>query len=173
MEEIWKTIEAFPQYKVSNLGRVISYKNPKKPVVLKGYLSKKGYQNYHLRDINGKGYLRQAHRLVLETFSPVVGMELLEVNHKDENKLNNCLDNLEWTTHTQNVNYGTGIERSHRPQKDRILCVETGMVYESMGEVAKLFNINYGNLSMACKTGRICGDYHWKNLTKKRWRNKE
>tara|TARA_R110002124_G_scaffold25435_7_gene92257 strand:- start:4 stop:432 length:429 start_codon:yes stop_codon:yes gene_type:complete len=59
---------------------------------------------------NGKGYLRYnmgskkeyAHRMVMMVFNPVEGMELLNVNHKDGNKKNNNLENLEWCTAAEN-----------------------------------------------------------------------
>lgn len=166
-EEIWKTIIDFPQYQVSNFGRVMSYKNPKKPILMKGRITK-GYKYIHLRDINGKGYSKQLHRLVLETFCPVENMKNLEVNHIDENKLNNNLENLEWLTHEQNVAYGTGRIRAHISQSDQILCVETGIIYNSMREASEQTGTNYGNLSRACKTGRLCNGFHWENLTNKR-----
>ena len=50
--EIWKYIENFPQYQVSNLGRILSLKNPKNPKILKGQITKKGYHQVHLRDLN-------------------------------------------------------------------------------------------------------------------------
>ena len=165
MKEIWMPIKDFPQYQVSNFGQVISYKNPNKPTILKGYITRKGYKNIHLRDEQGKSYSKQLHRLVLETFLPCDNMKNLEVNHIDENKLNNRLDNLEWLSHLDNVNYGTGIKRAHNAQTNKILCVETGIIYNSMKEASELTNTNYGNLSKACKTNRLCNGYHWKNLT--------
>lgn len=169
MEEIWLPINGFPQYQVSNFGQVISYKNPKKPIVLKGHITRKGYKNIHLRDEQGKSYSKQLHRLVLENFLPCDNMKALEVNHIDENKLNNRLDNLEWLSHLDNMHYGTGMERSQNKQKDRILCIETGIIYNSMREASEQTNTNYGNLSRACRTGRLCNGYHWENLTQKRY----
>ena len=58
-------------------------------------------------------------------------MEKLQVNHKDEDKTNNCLDNLEWLTAKENVNYGTRTERQiytqtyHNYRCKPIVCVET------------------------------------------------
>ena len=48
-------------------------------------------------------------------FKPVLGMENLQVNHKDENHSNNNIDNLEWCTRNYNINYGTRIERTYVP----------------------------------------------------------
>ena len=48
------------------------------------------------------------------------------INHKDENKLNNNLDNLEWMTCKENINYGTGIKRRAEQNEIAVRCVETG-----------------------------------------------
>lgn len=167
MQEIWKDIEGFDGYQVSNLGNIKSLKRPNNPIIMKQQINK-GYNLVHLTANDGTRKQCQVHRLVLKTFNPQVNMENLEVNHIDENKQNNCLDNLEWVSHTENVNHGSAIERSHLPQRDQILCVETGVIYNSMREAAEKTNTNYGNLSTACKTGRICNGYHWENLTRKR-----
>lgn len=101
MEEIWKEIENYEElYWVSNLGRVKSKRKILKPInseYLKVGLSK-----------NGKETTKYIHRLVAETF---LGKSDLQVNHKDENKHNNCVDNLEWITFKENMNYGTKQDR--------------------------------------------------------------
>ena len=169
MEEIWKDIDGFNGYQVSNLGRIKSLKKSNVPIIMKQQLTRKGYYNVHITANDGSRKSCQVHRLVLKTFNPCDNMDNLEVNHIDENKTNNCLSNLEWSTRIQNVNHGTGHERAVEPQKDQILCVETGVIYNSMREASELTNTNYGNLSRACKTGRICNGYHWENLTQKRY----
>ena len=172
--EIWITIKDFPQYKISNFGNVMSYKNPLKPTLLKGQITKKGYKNYHLRDKNGNSYTKQAHRLVLENFLPCENMEQLDVNHKDENKLNNHLENLEWLTHKENVNYKTGHARAVQTQQDSILCVETGIIYNSLKEASEKCQLNYGNLSTASHNpDKTCGGYHWVNLTNKKQKTRK
>lgn len=168
MQEIWKDIEGFNGYQVSNLGNIKSIKRPNYPIIMKQQTNK-GYKMVHITANDGTRKLCQVHRLVLKTFCPCENMDLLEVNHIDEDKTNNCLENLEWISHQDNVNYGTGHIRAIEPQKDQILCVETGIVYNSMREASELTNTNYGNLSTACKTGRMCNGYHWKNLTQKRY----
>lgn len=96
MKEIWKDIEEFPNYKVSNLGRVW---NNKSGIIRKPKL-KRGYHNYNFGRDN-KIYQRAAHRLVAIAFIPTEDRSLL-INHKDGNKLNNYVDNLEWCTVEEN-----------------------------------------------------------------------
>lgn len=100
MEEIWKEIEIKGVvYKVSNTGRVFG-----KTRELKQRLDKCNYPTVTIGNKNNRTRVR-VHRLVLLAFNPVEGMENLEVNHKDYDRSNNNLDNLEWLTHEENVRY--------------------------------------------------------------------
>lgn len=104
MEEVWKDIPNYKdRYIVSNLGRVYSYLSNK---ILKTHISTNGYEQLTLVASNGERVKHRVHRLVAMAFLPNPD-NLPEVNHKDENKLNNCVDNLEWCTKTYNNNYGT------------------------------------------------------------------
>ena len=101
-EEIWKDIDDYPNYQISNYGRVKSI--PRKRV--KGKLltpsrSNCGYLKIYLMK-DRKGYLVSIHRLVAKAFIPNPN-NLPEVNHIDGNKENNCVDNLEWVTKKDNV----------------------------------------------------------------------
>ena len=66
--------------------------------ILSTQLDKDGYEKVQMVDSNGKRHRFSVHRLVLENFCPVPDMNKLQVNHKDGNKLNNCVDNLEWVS---------------------------------------------------------------------------
>ena len=154
MTEEWKGIDGFGGYYVSNMGRVKSYRQSKSGIILKQRLSKKGYCLVTMSDDNSKKHSVQVHRLVLKTFNPIEDMDKLEVNHKDENKTNNNLSNLEWTTHLENVRYGTGIKRAIEPQKMKIRCVENGVIYNSMKEASDSLHVSYGNISSCC-SGRL------------------
>lgn len=103
MEEIWKDIEGFEGlYQVSNMGRV---KSLRRNIILKSQIARSGYKRIQL--YNNKGYKHfQIHRLVATAFISNPD-NLPQVNHKDENKANNCVDNLEWCTPEYNHNYGT------------------------------------------------------------------
>ena len=111
MQEIWKTIEEFPNYEVSNLGNVRSIVHKDKWGRTKGgqtlkpqFDGRRCYLHVGLFK-NGKVTIRNVHRLVAITFidNP---HGYSEVNHIDEDKTNNSVSNLEWCTHKYNNNYG-------------------------------------------------------------------
>ncbi len=121
MKEIWKDIPEYEGlYQASNLGnikvlnRIVNsgIKN-NKTVIRKGKLLKQrinqGYYEVALSKDNKKRFLK-VHRLIAITFIPNLN-NLPSINHKDENKLNNRVDNLEWCSIKYNCNYGTRNQR--------------------------------------------------------------
>ena len=108
-QEIWKNIDGFNEYMVSNLGRVKSFKQNKE-TILKGHIRIDGYVETALVNNNGKKITKQIHQLVAEAFIPKTEFNpdgsningILCVNHKDGNKLNNTVENLEWCDVTYN-----------------------------------------------------------------------
>lgn len=122
MTEQWKQIEGFELYEVSNLGRVrkLGFEGvvirKGKPITRKykgGVLSTiKNNCGYEIVTLSkdSKMYCYPVHRLVAKAFIPNPN-NLSDVNHKDENKLNNSVDNLEWLSHRDNMNYGGRLSR--------------------------------------------------------------
>lgn len=115
MEEVWKTIIDYPNYQVSNLGRIRSLKTYK---ILKQFTNCFGYKGVHLNRF-GTAKTFIVHRLVAEMFIPNPNKYPC-INHKDENRSNNCVYNLEWCTYSYNNTYGTVIERRTKTYKDNI-----------------------------------------------------
>ena len=112
--EIWKIIDKFPNYSISNYGRIkriIGGKGSKINGLLKPRINRNGYLNVDLYNDNIKKYI-EIHRLVLETFNPIDNMNILEANHEDGNKRNNYIRNLEWMTHSENIkhDYDNGLK---------------------------------------------------------------
>lgn len=147
------------KYAATDDGHIYSYY---KNEYLKPCISKDGYYDVKLSK-NGAIKSYRVHRLILMTFSPIKGSEFLQVNHKDENKLNNNIENLEWMTCKENINYGTGIERRAKQNMIKVQCVETGQIFNSEKDV----QIFLGQKSLSnisnCLAGRqkTCGGYHW------------
>lgn len=103
MLEIWKDIQGFEGvYQVSNLGNVKSlfFHSTNTPRLLKSSPTNCGYYKVQLH-LNGKPKTKYVHRLVAETFLPrIQGKD--QVNHKDGDKSNNALQNLEWVSASEN-----------------------------------------------------------------------
>ena len=124
--EIWKDIEGYEGlYQVSNLGRVKSLKvsKIKSERIRKSYQQSSGYISIVLCK-NGKVTNHKIHRLVANAFIDNPD-NLPEVNHMDEDKTNNCVDNLEWCDSSYNKNYGTRTEKFIRSRGTPVKCIET------------------------------------------------
>ena len=114
MKEEWKEINNFSNYQISNLGNVKSkerYTKAKgkeiihrKEFLIKGYFNKKGYKQVTLYDDNGKPKTMRVHKLVALAF--IENKENLpQINHKDGNKFNNVVSNLEWISNYDNMQH--------------------------------------------------------------------
>ena len=162
MKELIDIIGYEGKYAVTQTGKIWSYLSSK---FLKPCKDKDGYLKVILMK-DGKRKSFFVHRLVLMTFNPVDNMESFQVNHKDENKENNYLYNLEWLNCKDNINYGTGIKRRSKKICHKIKCVETGEIFNSQKEVT----IYLGQKSMSnissCLSGKqeTCGGYHWERV---------
>jgi len=107
MNEIWKQLEDYPDYEVSNLGRIKSNKR-KNPIIIKQVKDSTGYYAVHLWN-NNKNVHKRVHTLVLEGF---VGKRFdgMDASHLDNNKENNNLINLIWESHEKNTQRREGIK---------------------------------------------------------------
>lgn len=162
-KEIWREIDGFPDYEVSNLGRVCSFKG-KYPKILKSYKNRSSYL-YIILCIGGKQVTKKVHRLVAEAF--VSNPENKpQVNHIDEDKLNNMAENLEWVTRRENMNHGTGIKRSAEARSKAVVQYTTGGVfiaeYNSLAEAERVTGIAKSSICRVCR-GKLktAGGYEW------------
>ena len=120
MKEEWRDIKGYEgKYQVSSYGRIksLNYNRTKKEKILNPCLTKKGYLIVDLYK-NGRRKPCTVHKLVALHFIPNYD-NLPQVNHKDENKSNNRVDNLEWCTSIYNNNYGTRNKRMSEKLKGR------------------------------------------------------
>ena len=103
LKEVWKDIEGYEdRYQVSNLGRM---KRVITGRILKSGKNRGGYLYVNLCK-NGKYKTHKIHRQVAQAFIPNPENKP-EINHIDEDKSNNVISNLEWSTRKENVNHGT------------------------------------------------------------------
>lgn len=177
--EVWKPIEGFPNYAVSNRGRVYSFTREevcnghirmRQGRILIPRLGKQGYYYVVLRD-GIRNRTKKVHRLVAEAF--LANPEHLEcVNHKDECRTNNFVENLEWCTTAYNVTYGGAIRKT----QERF--IETGWSksveqydkegnflrrFSSVNEAARHIGRKPGGITNCCKGNRkIAYGFIWK-----------
>lgn len=163
MEEVWKNIEGYDDYQVSNLGRVKStqYHNGTYERLLKPCKDKYCYLSVRLYK-NGKGKMNKVHRLVAQAFLDNPD-NLPFINHRDECKTNNVVENLEWCDRKYNNTYGS---RNQRIADKLINGKESKTVYQytldgeflaeypSTMEVKRQLGYAQSNISRCCLGGR-------------------
>ena len=165
MEE-WRDIEGYEGiYQVSSKGRIKSkqreVKNGENTIKIKKesircvQVNKRrnGYCEISLHK-DGKEKRYKVHRLVAQAFIPNE-LNKSEVNHKDGNKENNCVENLEWVTSKENSKHAwdTGLANANH-KKVKVICKETGEVYESVVSCANILNIDKRTLFRILKGER-------------------
>lgn len=181
--EVWRSIVGYMDlYEVSNLGRVrsldrIQY-NPVAAThqtlhpghIMRGRVSNNGYRTVGLRDINGKRKTYSVHRLVAQAFIQNPD-NLPFVNHKNYNKLDNRVENLEWCTEYDNVHYGRAdeIRQLNQPKRKAVrqytLNGDIVADYPTLVAAAKAANTTR-QLVRECASGRLqtAGGYKWKYI---------
>ena len=176
--EIWKDIEGYEGlYQVSNLGRVKSLGNNKtrKEKILKSTKNTNGYLEVQLcKEGKHKKYL--THRLVAQAFIPNPN-NLLEVNHINEDKTDNRVDNLEYCDRKYNCNYGTRNKKVAIVKSIPILQFsldgELVRKWDSAEEASKELNIFRSSINECCRGRRkSAGGYRWKYYYKGIWLKK-
>ena len=165
MEEKWKSIEGYPNYQVSSLGRVksLNYRRTKKEKILKLIKNRNGYLQVNLYK-GKKMKTMYIHILVASAFVQNNSIFNTEINHIDECKTNNCASNLEWCDHIYNINFGSHNERMAKSKSKPVICIETGKIYPSTIEIERQLGFSNANISRCCnkKYGyKTVSGYHW------------
>ena len=158
--EEWRPIAGYEGlYEISNLGRVKTYytkgqklKNDKEHVLTPHIMG--GYYKVVLHK-DKKRKMVNIHRLIAMAFLENPKNDS-EVNHKDENKLNNQVSNLEWCSHRYNILYSRNIDKAYNKEKKPVRVYDKNGnfigEYESGREAARKLNCNQGHISH-CITG--------------------
>lgn len=158
-------------YEISNYGRIrqLNYNNTGKSEVLNLKPDNYGYIIAYLKK-DGKGQGFRVHRIVAEAFIPNPNNYPI-INHKNEIKDDNRVENLEWCTYKYNINYGTRskrqsetvrnkTKRGENPVARKVICLETKRVFNSVKE-ADIW-CGAGGIPGCCKDQtRTAGGYHW------------
>ena len=163
MEEIFKEIEGYEGlYQVSNYGRVKSLHYGKERILRQQVNF--GYCCVYLRNQNKERKNCLVHRLVAQAFIDNPN-NLPQINHRDEDKTNNHVTNLEWCTPKYNANYGTRNKRQGEKICKPVMCVETGVVYPSLKEAGEAVQGFKSNIWACCNNKHTYKGYHWKYVS--------
>lgn len=146
------------KYAITDGGQVYSYRRNK---FMKLDITKNGYVRVGLYD-NGKTIHYLIHRLVAEAFLPNPN-DLPCVNHKDENRQNNILSNLEWCSYEYNNTYGTRIEKAvkakSKPVKQLTMDGEFIKLWDSAAEASKAIGAQVYRAANGSR--KSAGGYRW------------
>ena len=150
--ESWRTVPSMPYYRVSSQGKVMNkFGRVLRPNMINGYTC-----------LTKRGKSHRIHRLMAEAFNLPRPANASVINHKDQNKANNTIENLEWITQAENMRQywdhcaENGIKRG--PQRLGFYEQESGQVYifNSYGEAAKFFGVSlatlWGGVQDCCKS---------------------
>lgn len=192
MKEFWKPVKNFEGlYEISNLGnvktlkrtwRVLNYQSKKyqtmynKEKLMNCVISKTGYKQVVLMK-NNKKTLKLIHRLVAEAFINNTENKPC-VNHKDGNKLNNNVNNLEWCTYKENNIHAlkNGLSKSYlkgkygkehnKSKKINQYDLDGNFIktWDCISDVTRQLKIDSGRITKCCKHQKYChsaGGFIW------------
>lgn len=156
--EKWKTISNFINYEVSNKGKV---RNKKTQCFLKYNATRDGYQRVRLYK-NGIPTTLMVHRIVVNAYieNP---LSKSQVNHKDGNKTNNTVENLEWVTKSENEKhaYKHGLKKGYAPSSEKSRLSKKVAMINKDGNIVRTFycikdverelGIPHSNIINVCK----------------------
>lgn len=176
--ERWKNIKGYPGYKVSSYGRVASFRKGRNgikkdvdknhPYYMVPKRHRLGYLYVYLM-LDGESHKCYIHRLVANAFidNP---QNKSEVNHKDGDKMNNHVENLEWVTRRENMQHAyneglwdkdSSLKKARAACKRRIFVYELNKIFNSGVEAAKHLGVHTSQIVLACKRPDYkLGKYH-------------
>lgn len=160
MAEIWRAIPGYEGlYEASTEGRIRSVARTatgrwgtcrRRSTILKPTPTGKGYLQVRF-SVDGEKSQPLVHRLVAAAFLPNP-RRLPQINHKDGDKANNRIDNLEWCTASENaLHRGRVLHKAVGRAKRPVVCTDTGVVYASSHDAAKALGLRQGNIFQVCQ----------------------
>lgn len=175
--EVWTTIDRVGNglYVISNIGRVRSFTSKSNGAIIKQVISSNGYPLINIYT-NGKRWPELIHRLVAEAFIPNPDNKPC-VNHKNGIKSDNRIENLEWTTYSENSLHafkilgrkGSAFGRFGKDHHSSVPVIQLSKddtvikEWDSMADAQREFNIDIKNISAVCRNKRrLAGGFKWK-----------
>lgn len=142
-------------YKIDTEGLIIGIKRGKalKPWLRKGYSRVKLFKNGKFKNFD-------IHRLVALTFIPNP-REKPHVMHLDDNPENNCVSNLKWCTHLENMRDMYSKGRRSRPKTRKVVNLQTGEIFNSAQDASKVYFVHFNSIRQSCNTKWKAAGYNW------------
>ena len=175
-KEVWRDIEDYPGYQVSNKGRVksLNYRRTGKEHLLVLSKGMHGYLYVGLQK-NKKQKVEKVHRLVAKAFIPNTENKPC-VDHIDTNRENNSATNLRWVTYRENSSNPISREKHLETAKENMIkanesnkrsvkCITTGKIYDSLLDAELDTGVCISGISKCCKGQRqTAGKMKWKYI---------
>lgn len=167
MKEEWRPIKGYThKYEISNLGHVRSFCHSGAPKIRR-LNTLRGYKTITL-SLQGHQHLSLVHRLVAQAFIPNPEGKP-HVNHKDGDKANNCVENLEWVTPKENTRHasielGHDFGKGHRDKGTPVRCIETGVTYPTMSAASRACGLKVDAVGAVLRypnRNHTAGGFHW------------
>ena len=151
-------------YQVSRDGKVRSVR---KNILISQHPTHNGYLRVKLYKRGVKLNCR-VNRLVAFAFLPIpegADVNKLDANHLNEVVSDNRVENLDWRTRKENINYGSANERRAKTLGKKVICIDTGISYNSVADAHRKTGINYAGISKCCRgLQETCKGCCWKFL---------
>lgn len=153
-----KPIKDFPDYSITADGSVYN----KNGLRIKPETSRNGYLRVSLSNKTTKHKRFLVHRLVAEAYIPNP-YGLPQINHINEDRKDNRVENLEWCSPLYNLNYSNVIEKASIAKFRKVYCITTNEYFNSVSEASTKYSIDISNI-VACCAGRrkIAGNKEWR-----------
>lgn len=162
---MYRFIKGFEyKYMVNDDGKILKLCNCKKPFFLIPQKTERGYLRVNIRE-KGKVYHIRVHRAVAEAFIPNPENKP-EVNHKNGNKQDNRVKNLEWVTSKENMQHAIKKGLFNKKNKPIALLCKGEIIekFDSITQARKKYGCLYGSITYCLyshKQSRFCSDYWW------------